>query len=547
MNINEQRASSPNLKRVNSVGRISQVRSDLRRMTLKTDAASQSRKNNFVKKVGFGILSSRLLRSNKTSGALEFQDKNPYRGSRSLDMTLLTRKPYMSSPVLTLPDYSISMRNSFDGDAAGSGSSSYEGNDELVQTAIDIVAAKAKEKPLSSTKVVTTEKKNDAKSSTNTDNGRSFQSEATSRRSVPRLTTLPPLPPFSPLPSAFIMSPSKRPGDDVQERARLSPSVVVRAPTFPILSLPPVSPKAGPSSATSASPPATMGPSPRGRSFTFDFLPSNSSSTFATMPPLRRPRVRLNTMPLLPREGQDVHPDGDEESDTEVEAYLDEEEEDGEETEVDNGRLGARTPDSEDDEDDDHRAVDQTPKGKGKETSKRRPFTTPRMPSIGSLISTVSTPGLPRNNSYGLSSFLAAAGVGKGNSSTGPGTAGASSTTGPKDGLGSGLPQGSASIYSSVTSKTAPTANASSFASSSLEGHSGAAVTQQRSGVDEDETLHNDVRGGTVAASISCIYSPPDVVHAPVVVEITIRIRICVRSETRLLFVSYAVYLIFVY
>ena len=155
------------------------------------------------------------------------------------------------------------------------------------------------------------------------------------------------------------------------------------------------------------------------------------------MPPLRTPRARLNTMPMLPREGQDVHPDGDEESDQEVEAYLDEDEEDGEETEMDDGRLGARTPDSElDDEDDDHH-VEQTPKGKGKETSGRRPFATPRMPSIGSLISTLPTPGLPRK-----SSFLAAAGVGKRN----PAMAAAGSsaglfTTGPKS-VDRAMPEG---------------------------------------------------------------------------------------------------------
>ncbi|KAI5123246.1 hypothetical protein M0805_001335 [Coniferiporia weirii] len=134
------------------------------------------------------------------------------------------------------------------------------------------------------------------------------ESPSSSRRpAVPRLRTLPPL------------NLNMRGVEQEQRTLRLSPSVIVRPPPFPILELP-----ALPDSAVEL-----------------------TSSSRLQMNVRARPAARLNSMPMLPMEGQDER-----ENDPDHENYGLEEDEEGDEDEDSEEEMSGATADSDDDDDD---------------------------------------------------------------------------------------------------------------------------------------------------------------------------------------------------
>lgn len=204
------------------------------------------------------------------------------------------------------------------------------------------------------------------------------------RPPVLRLATLPPLG-----------------GDDLVEspekRMRLSPSVIVRPPPFPVLNLP----------AVTVPPPAARG--------------SSHSVTDS-----RIPRVRLNTMPLLPREGQDEHDDDPDHEHCSLEEEEMEDDEDADDLENGGHRAnGAGSPGLGSDDEDvggedgtDRPATPSSAARSARDARSSRPFGPSRLPSLLT----------PKNN---FASLLAGVGLGVAGSGSSQVTSSSSSAANP--------------------------------------------------------------------------------------------------------------------
>lgn len=189
------------------------------------------------------------------------------------------------------------------------------------------------------------------------------------RPGAPRLKTLPPL--------NFTL----REGEG--RLPRMSPSVVMRAPPFPILELPPL--------------PTPIAEVP-------------GSSTAAASARRRRPQARLNSMPMLPMEGRDER---ENDPDHEQCQLDEEEEEDGDESDEESPEATSQS-DDEDEEETRRRAPPRPSPSTPKQSSflGRARANTSRLPDIrlGSSISSIlGSPGI--GSSGGSSAARAQAGT----------------------------------------------------------------------------------------------------------------------------------------
>ncbi|KAH8113769.1 hypothetical protein DFH11DRAFT_273975 [Phellopilus nigrolimitatus] len=331
----------PSRRRSNSTGR---------------QSGFQVRANNLVRKLG--MLTSKLSgnarsKISDSDSKVKEPDTYPYREARSMD--LMRTKPFMSSPMLAINFQSQSLgRRSVEEESTQShsnesGDATMPSSDAVAAAAQGLaaaaIAAEASLRPspeiqeqtrsptqveglppggLASPELTTqsnspqaptqmrsqrpeppldTESIHQKSSSNNNDSAPS----SSKRPAVPRLNTLPPLPP---------LSLSLKGTTQDQRLSRLSPSVIVRPPPFPILDLPAVR------------------------------TPIAEHPTVSPSHMHARKAVRLNSMPMLPMEGRDER-----ENDPEHEHYgLDEDEEGDEDAEGDEENTDAHM-ESDDDED----------------------------------------------------------------------------------------------------------------------------------------------------------------------------------------------------